>query len=120
MAWYPVTDTRFERVTFSNDALPLRQSVEGNTTRTPPRYVRGERERARRRGRLRREGWVRRRERGAERRLAAGGARRVALLGLAARRPCTGGLGVENASSERALGPAAAARAAICRLRKYC
>ena len=32
-----VTDTRFERVT-SEDALPLRQSVEGVETRTPPRY----------------------------------------------------------------------------------
>ena len=33
-----VTDTRFERVT-SEDALPLRQSVEGVETRTPPRYI---------------------------------------------------------------------------------
>ena len=28
-AAYSVTDTRFERVTFVSDALPLRQSVEG-------------------------------------------------------------------------------------------
>ena len=28
--YHQVTDTRFERVTFVSDALPLRQSVEGN------------------------------------------------------------------------------------------
>ena len=41
-----MTDTRFERVTFSNDALPLRQSVEDDNE-DAARYVRGQRERAR-------------------------------------------------------------------------
>ena len=56
--------------------------------------------------------------------VVAGGAGRCGAV----RGPCLkrrgavarGSLGVENAPSERALAPAAAARAAICRLRKYC